>query len=484
MPNPVSDNVDLSPILESLKTAISLKKYNKAGFFKPYPKQVAFFDAGAWARERLLTAGNQLGKTEAGAYETMLHLTGEYPDWWQGKVFDHPTRGWIVGETSLLVRDVQQKKLCGEPGVEEAFGTGFIPRAAFCDKPSLSRGVTDAYDTIQVRHKTGGISIARFKSYEQGRAKMQGETLDFVWCDEEPPADIYSEILTRTNAAVGGMGISYITFTPLKGMTSVVESFLNTSSPDKFNITMTMKDVTHISESDKIKIAASYPPHEREARVNGIPMMGSGRIFPYQDEMVIEPSLSYIPPVWGKMWGIDFGIGHPFAAVLGAWDKDNDVIHILHAIRRPDELPINHAAAMRPIGAAVPVAWPHDGNAREFSGSSVISLYRAQGLIMLPTHATFPDGSISTEAGILEMQERITTGRLKVAAHLSEWFEEFHMYHRKDGLIVKVKDDLMSATRVFIMAKRFARAVPLGGTKLNSNRRQSVAEGIDFDVFD
>jgi phage terminase large subunit-like protein len=129
----------------------------------------------------------------------------------------------MAGETSLLARDVQQKKLCGEPGVESAFGTGLIPKEAFADKPSLARGVTDAYDTIQVKHKSGGISVGRFKSYEQGRAKFQGETLDFVWFDEEPPLDIYTEGLTRTNASGG---IVFVTFTPLLGMSKVVKRFL------------------------------------------------------------------------------------------------------------------------------------------------------------------------------------------------------------------------------------------------------------------
>jgi hypothetical protein len=154
-------------------------------------------------RERLLIAGNQNGKTHIGAYEAACHLTGLYPDNWKGRRFDRPTRGWIAGETSLVVRDVQQKKLCGEPGVIDLFGTGMIPKDLFVDKPSLARGITDAYDTIQVRHVSGGVSVARFKSYEQGRTKFQGETLDWLWFDEEPPEDIYSEGLTRTAATKG-----------------------------------------------------------------------------------------------------------------------------------------------------------------------------------------------------------------------------------------------------------------------------------------
>jgi phage terminase large subunit-like protein len=74
-----------------------------------------------------------------------------------------------------------------------------------------------------VRHVTGGNSTLGFKSYDQGRERWQGETLDFVWFDEEPPLDVYMEGLTRTNAT-GGM--VYMTFTPLLGMSDVVMMFL------------------------------------------------------------------------------------------------------------------------------------------------------------------------------------------------------------------------------------------------------------------
>ena len=54
------------------------------------------------------------------------------------------------------------------------------------------------------------------------------------------------------------------------------------------------------------------------------------------------------------------------------------------------------------------------------------------------------------------MNERMRSGRLRVSADLEEWFEEFRLYHRKDGKIVKLKDDLLCATRYAIMMLRFA----------------------------
>ena len=109
------------------------------------------------------------------------------------------------------------------------------------------------------------------------------------------------------------------------------------------------------------------------------------------------------------------------------------------------------------------MAYPKDGDDREKgSGEPISKLYREHELKMLPEFATWPDGSVSTDAGIFEWDERERTGRLKVAAHLADWFEERRFYHRKDGKIVKIKDDLMSATRIGLMMKRYARNVPLG----------------------
>ena len=430
-------------------------------------------------------AGNQQGKTETGAAELAYHLTGEYPDDWMGRRFDHPVRAWICGESSVVVRDVQQKKLCGNPGVEADFGTGMIPKERFIDKPSMGRGVTDAYDMVQVEHRTNGVvdgvSVAVFKSYEQGRTKFQGDSLDIVWFDEEPPEEIYSEGLTRT-VATGGM--VYLTFTPLKGMSGVVLRFLNEPSPDRHVTQMTIDDALHISPTEREKIIAGYLPHEREARAMGTPLLGSGRIFLALEDDIKEPDLDYLPQHWVKMWAIDFGIGHPFAAVAGAWDRDNDVIHILFGFKMRDALPITHAFKMKQNGAALPVAWPQDGTSRDKgSGETLAAQYRKHGLKMLPDFAQWPDGSRSTEAGILEMQERMATGRFRVAASFAEWFEEYRMYHRKDGLIVKLNDDLLSATRVFVMDKRHAQQVALGGEATKRRRGQTMAKGIDFDLF-
>lgn len=203
------------------------KSRNRLAEYRPYTKQRVFHAAGAIHRERLFMAGNQLGKTVAGGNEWATHLTGRYPDWWDGRVFEGPVRFWAAGVTGESTRDNPQRILMGPPQQEEAWGTGAIPFDAIKGW-ERARGVPDLLDSVIVKFGGGGDvqakeSVLSFKAYEKGRRKWQGETLDGVWFDEEPPLDIYTEGLTRTNAR---NGIVMVTFTPLEGMSDVVGLFL------------------------------------------------------------------------------------------------------------------------------------------------------------------------------------------------------------------------------------------------------------------
>ncbi|MGH7175306.1 MAG: terminase large subunit domain-containing protein [Minisyncoccia bacterium] len=485
-------NEKLDTVLAGLEAAVERKTYWHMDFFLPYPKQKAYFDLGTSMRERMLFGANQSGKTEAGAFEVACHLTGRYPKWWNGRRFSKPVRCWVAGETSLAVRDTIQKKLCGEPGVISEFGKGMIPKSLFTDHPTMSRGVSDAYDTIQVRHTSGGISVLRFKSFEQGRGKFQGETLDFVWTDEECPMEIYTECKARITST-GGFLMG--TFTPLKGRTDLVCHFLEDGEPDVGHVTMTLYEGHPPPGEDYATVIRGYPAHERDARVHGIPMLGSGRVFPYPEELIKEPSLppDAIPGHWRKLWAVDFSHGgiHPFAAVLLVHDTEADVIHIHHTVKvivKPGDaggLPSNHAAAMKAVGIMVPVAWPHDGqmtigglSARDTA--SIAAQYRKEGLKMLGKWATFTDGGFGTEAGIQLLDTRMQNGLLKVGAHCTQWFEEYRNYHRDEGVIVKEKDDLMSATRIGVMQIRSAQPVPLGHRVMSRGPNTGIASGLDF----
>ncbi|MDE2447229.1 MAG: terminase family protein, partial [Alphaproteobacteria bacterium] len=379
--------------------------------------------------------------------------TGQYPDWWEGYRFTKPIVMLTGSESYELTRDGVQRLLVGSPEQEEMWGTGFIPHASIMATDRRS-GVPNALENISVAHVSGGNSVCQFKAYEQGRGKWQASTVDYVWPDEEPPEDVYFEALTRTNAT---QGLVAVTFTPLKGISNVVGRYLMEKSPDRHVTTMTIDDAEHYTPEQRQKIIDSYPPHEREARTKGIPSLGSGRIFPIEEDAIICEPIE-LPKEWAVLGAMDFGWDHPFAAVKLYHDREADCIYVASEYRQREASPIIHAAALRPWGEKLEFAWPHDGLQHDKgSGDQLAELYRGQGLDLLPEKATFEDGTNGVEAGLMDMLDRMKTNRWKVFRTCGGWLEEFRLYHRKDGKIVKERDDLISASRYGLMMLRFAR---------------------------
>ena len=454
----------LREYVETLEEIKKRKQYFHLEDFHPYAKQIEFFNAGNF-RERMLSAGNQLGKSEAGAYEMAVHLSGLYPDWWMGRKFPKAITAWAAGVSAVVTRNVAQSKLFGKYGVAELLGTALIPKDKIVGDPSSSRAATDAFDTVHVRHKSGGISSVTFKSYEQGDKKFQGEPVDVIWLDEEADAAIYDECYARGNAT-GGM--IYTTFTPLQGKTELVNRFWNNKEPKYRKLIRIKTSDCPFMTPEKIEAnLAGTPTHQRAARMDGIPMQGSGNIFETEVGKLLEPRIEYVPESWAKLWAIDFGLseGHNFAAALLLWDRDTDTIHVHDAYKMGFGTPLENAVKMKHIGILVPVAWPHDGWQKEHDGQVLADMYKKQGLRMCSKHATFEGGGYPTEAGILEMDQRMKTNRFKIANHLQEVIDEYNDYHRKDGQIVKRNDDLMSAIRIGVMAKREGRPVLLGSKR-------------------
>jgi phage terminase large subunit-like protein len=462
-------------LIELLQEKQKRKDENFVALYKPNFKQKEFHRMGNFYGERCFMAGNQLGKTLAGACEASYHLTGMYPEWWSGMRFTRPVTLWACGVTSEVIRDSIQLLMCGNIEKNQ-LGCGTIPRYKIGGSQN-AYGVANCLDSVTVKHVTGGISTCKFKPYSRGREKFQASTIDIIWFDEEPPVDIYGEGKTRTNNGQFGQTVM-LTYTPLLGMSTVTEMFLKDPSEEQVLINMTIRDVDHYTEEEKEKIIAGYLPHEREARANGVPILGSGRVFSTPEEALFwEPH--DIPKHWPQLNGGDFGYDHPQAWVNFAWDRDLDIIYITKAWKERECTPVIAASVVKKWGEWVPCAWPHDGHQHDKGGSNkqLAGQYRDAGMNMHETHATHEAGGFGTEAGVSELMERMKSGRLKVNKYLFEWFEEYRMYHRKDGKIVKERDDFMSATRIGAMMLRIAETKPLDDEYYEEPAREESAMG-------
>lgn len=452
-------------LLEQIRAFQEAIRLWKLKTYKPYPWQKEFHAAGKNNPERMLMAANRVGKTQCAAAEVAFHLTGDYPNWWEGKRFEKPTLVWTGSPTNETSRDIVQTELLG--GLGEKLGTGWVPRAKIVGSPKTRQaGVKDVVDTFAVRHASGGLSLCNLKTYEQGWHKWQGTAPHVVWDDEEPDDYmIYSESQTRI---LTSGGILLVTFTPLRGITDLVQHFQELHGTNGVYLRgASWNDAPHLSEEDKARLSATYRTHERKARTEGIPMMGEGAVFPVDDDLISVPPFK-IPDHFARIKGCDFGIDHPAAGVEIAHDRDQDIIYLIDCYRKANELAPYHAAWFNKANRTVPVAWPHDGMNREKKGGTTIADgYRDHGVAMLAKSARYPrvpgqdekGGPQPVEPIVNELYERMVTGRFKAFAQLSDFFDEKRSYHRKDGLIVPKRDDILKALFYSVMMVRYA--VPL-----------------------
>jgi hypothetical protein len=208
-------------------------------------------------------------------------------------------------------------------------------------------------------------------------------------------------------------------------------------------------DVPHLSEEAKAEMLESTPPHLIDSRSKGVPGMGSGAIYPYpENEIKFAPF--EIPPWYRRVYGMD--VGWNFTAVLfGAHDVDNDTVYIYDGFKRQKAEPEVTAAAIRkryPGGQRiVGVVDPASRTSGQADGKQLLKLYIRDEKLALRTAEN------AREAGIEAVRSRLATGRLKIASHLSDFFDEYRLYRRDEiGRVIKEHDHYMDALRYLIVS--------------------------------
>ena len=257
-------------------------QYNQLKYFRPFDHQRKFFETYTAPRRGILAA-NRIGKTVSTCYETAMHLTGLYPDWWAGYRFDKPITAMVAGEGWSQVAMVLQNELLGTQDVKirDALGTGAIPRDCIIVDTMRSDGANCM--GVEIRHISGAKSYLIFANYTQEVRQMQGFKLNLAVFDEQPPDDFFSEIVTRTATT---QGVILCSFTPLKGLNGLVSKFWNKEEGYDF-IRVAWDDVPEYDPwgepfllmSTRRQLERDYLPHEREARIAGKPVMGQGAVF-------------------------------------------------------------------------------------------------------------------------------------------------------------------------------------------------------------
>lgn len=447
--------IELISLLEEKKRRESVYRY-RSFYGRLYDWQKNFISRTKDYSQVCLIAANRVGKTWTGTYIDAIHTMGDYPPEWDGHKFEMPPLIWMLGYSADKLRDLLQTPLFGNLN-DGVFSGGLIPPEMIVDV--IPSGVPRLAKEVRVRHKTGGVSRVQFWSYSQGQHALMGDSVDWFHIDEEPKDQtIFPQVLTRTAAGdCGNGGRGILTFTPENGRTELVIQFMDTPSKAQTMLNVGWDSAPHLSDKVKEDLLASFPPHQRDMRTKGIPMLGHGRIYDSSEEMITCDPFP-IPEHWFVINGMDFGWDHPQAHMQLAWDRDEDKFYVTRAYKAAQTSPGEAWFSVKAWAKNVPTAWPHDGlQTEKGSGLQQKSYYEDAGFNMLFDKATWDDGGNSVEAGIFELYDLMRQGRFKVFRGLRDWFEEYNFYHRDEkGRIAKTRDDLLDATRYAYMMRRYA----------------------------
>jgi phage terminase large subunit-like protein len=427
-------------------------------WYNPHARQLEFHRLGHTARERLFLAGNRVGKTLAGAAEMAFHLTGRYPDWWEGVRFAKPVSAWAASVTREATRDILQTTYLGDGARPGVIPPWLVMGAA------MKSGVSGGMDFVKVRHISGGASVLGFKSYDQGRRSFQGTVREVIHLDEEPEIEIYEECLMRTLTVQGHI---MLTMTPLLGLTDMVRHFVEAAEggTGRAVVQAGWQDAGHLDSTAVAQMRQSLRPHEQAARERGEPSIGRGRVYPV-DEATLRVERFAIPPTWRRCVGVDFGWSNPTAAVWLAHDPASDVVYVTDIYWATEKVPAEHAAAILARGACPAVCDPAGQAVGQKDGVSLVQMYETSGL-----YFTLADNGV--EAGIMAMLERMQAGTLKVFADVEAWWREFRLYARDaKGRIMKRDDHLLDATRYALVS-----GLPIARSQLPTPPRAALRRG-------
>ena len=442
--------------------------FRKWELYTPYPKQAEWLN---WSVPvKTIFGGNRVGKTLTAAYEMTCHLTGMYPAWWTGRRFYKAIKARCVAVNYKQLREVMQVELLGD--LRTALGSGMIPKDLIVDK-SMTQGVSDVVDKVWVRHvPTGGISVLEFMVNEQGYEAFMGPSRDVTWIDEECDHAVFTECRLR---AMTVKGIMLVTFTPLKGLTSLAKFLLYEKDGTVVRrIVIGWDDVPHLSEEDKRQMSVGLLPHEVKARRTGLPSMATGLIYPFEaKDILVKPfEIEWHNP---GIIGLDVAYTSPTAGALLRFDPSSKTTYMTDEHYLAGMLTSVHASAIRRKFGCFPIRIDPSANRKERDGENIIKEYREE----FGSDWEVKNANNAVYSGITKLHAAMAEGRFKVFSSCMHWIEEWQNYVWDDSKVnsegqfmPRKKDDhLMDASRYGYMSIEDAK--PINSTKVFTHPLQT-----------
>lgn len=467
---------ELEQLLEESREYI---KYNKLYFFKPYEYQIRFMKASAKYKQRMMRSGNQTGKSYGASFEFAQHVTGLYQDYFEGERLtgsDHLF--WCIGIDLDSTARVMQKALFGTANarLENDIGTGSIPRDCI-DMESLTKD-GGRIMSARIKHVSGGYNTIQFFGAAQGQDRLMGSVVKFVWCDEEPKhnsMDIYSQCKTRTTTTKGH--IMY-TCTPEQGMTALQRLYAEDESGLLHVDSASWDECPHIDEDDIKELLAGVPVWQHDMRRRGLPVLGSGAVFPFPDEAIMCEDI--VPEsTWPILAALDFSSVNDASVVVFCAHDPVSGVYYVYDMNYIDVITNKNPKFMAQVilnspTPRIPTVSPHDGGIKSVNPESKARVMKDLGVNILgepfynPFNLNLAFHNITKknrerEPGLTEMRRLFETDKLKVCRSILPFFKEkaqmFYAQTSNGGMETKGKDDAIDAIRYGILSLRGNRGV-------------------------
>lgn len=447
----------LKEVLHRTKQNGTLHKYFVEGTdlsIDKYPQYKKFIELSHTYKVKLITAGNRCGKTTIALLEACFHLLNWYPDWWTGKKWTEKAGKsfvlWIVSDTWQTSAKIVQEILFFEKEGAE-FGTGMLPGNRIISKKAVSN-VDNCWSVVRVKRFGGGIGTIEFKPSSAGRKVFQGTTIDLIVMDEEPPHLVYFECLARLMTSKGHM---LLAFTPLQGYTEMIKAFEKANSNPAMRrayIRVSWEHCPHVTQDMIDEMMAQYPPWQIPARRHGIPILGSGAIYPFAEDKYKIDGFD-IPSHWNVWYALDVG-WRTTAVIFMAENPATEECYVydeiyVHELKPEDYIPMIKEKGMFMRGCVDPAS----AGSGQRDGLSIRQDLVKGGLDLV-------NAKNSVESGLNNVYSAINTNKLKIFSKCINLLEELSVYRRdENGRIVKEKDHACDAMRYAYMTKELAKRV-------------------------
>lgn len=380
--------------------------------YKPHDKQRNFHES--LAPKKQFVGGNRSGKTTAGAAEAIYYMQGAHP--YKRLPWEPPTFGRIV--TVDIIQGLNKIIL---PMLSNLIPKSFLVNGSW----------EDSYDKELRTLTFANGSYTEILTYEQDLEKFAGTSRHWVWFDEEPPKDIFTECSLRLLDTAGHW---WVTMTPTEGMTWTYDEIYARFGMDPYLLVVEvdMDDNPYLTEEGKKLALSGLSQEDLDARQHGRYVSVGGLVYPEfePDKHIIDPIST--PPGWLRFDSMDHGIRNPTAWLFCCVDRDGRII-VLDEHYEAGRIVAHHAKLVKELDSeygdpAYRVGDPSIRNTDPITGTSVQIEYIYNGIPIILGNNDISAGLTRVKSKLLGVDLNLGRPELYITRNCDRLIWELRKY--------------------------------------------------------